>query len=581
MKKSPTGNSFTDSVPDTSDSSRCYKGIVIHDGYASGKALKKASGFPNVPETLCESTDHEIELLNQALSKAVSDLEVTISALEPDSESHAIFSSHQLMLQDPVLLDEVRKSIQNCEFTADYAWISALKTYYEQWKRAARGSSMEQRSSDIIDIANRVYRLLNSSGESCDSNVGILVTEELSASDALALDPSFVKGVVSERGNETSHSAILVRSKGIPVVFGIRNLCDAVPNDAWIAIDGGSGEVFVGYDSKVDESIQKQRSLYEQKMPYFASQVGVKSEFMGEQVHLLANVSSVDQIQDAMKAGAQGVGLFRTEFLYLNRANPPSEDEQVRKYQDALRAVKGQKLVIRTADFGGDKPISYLKWDAELNPFLGKRGIRYSLVEESLLKIQLRAILRASVHGKIDIMFPMISTVDEVIQVKQLLELYKNELTSNGTAVGEVAIGVMIEVPSAALEIREILKEVEFISIGTNDLIQYVMAADRTLDTLGNLASSMQPAVLKLIKRVIHEAKDQHKEVSICGEMAGDVRLTPLLLAFGLREFSMSIDQIPKVKEVTKHAPESHIMTLLDSFDSCRTSKEVSELLKQ
>jgi len=567
------------SVNEPNSGTRRYSGVIIHDGFVSGKALRKASGFPNVPETQCGDPTEEISKLDQAIQKAITDLDHTLTELDTDSESHAIFSSHQLMLRDPVLIDQVKKTIRNQRYTVDFAWISALKTYYEQWKRAARGSNFEQRSSDIIDIANRVYRLLNESGESCDSTVGILVTEELSASDALALDPTFVKGVVSENGNQTSHSAILIRSKEIPVIFGVHNLCKSINEESWIAINGETGEVFVGYDSDIERSITEKRAKYNEQMAYYSTQVQVKPQFDGKEICLLANVSSVEQILDAMKQGAQGVGLFRTEFLYLNRASAPSEDEQFKKYKDALKSVHGQKLVIRTADFGGDKPISYLKWDTELNPFLGKRGIRYSLDETTILKTQLRAILRAARYGKIDVMFPMISTLEEVIDLKKQVGLYKTELENEGIEIGEVSLGIMIEVPSAALEVRELLKEVDFVSIGTNDLIQYVMASDRTLDSLGELTSPLQPSVLKLIKHVIQEAQSQQKEVAVCGESAGDIRLTELFLAFGLHDFSMSPDRIPRVKEVIQKAQKDEVDKLNSSFNNCRTIGDVKKLL--
>lgn len=579
MGNTYTGIQTQSSGDDPNAGIKRFTGIVIQDGFVSGKALRKASGFPNVPETHCEDPTEEVHRLNEALQKAITDLDHTLSGLDPDSESHAIFSSHKLMLQDPVVLDQVRKSIQNRNHTADYAWISALKTYYEQWKKAARGSSMEQRTSDIIDIANRVYRLLNDSGESCDSTIGILVTEELSASDALALDPSFVKGVVSENGNETSHSAILIRSKGIPVVFGAHDLCTSINDESWITINGDTGEIFVGYDADLEKSINLKKTHHDKRMAYFATQIHVKPMFGVNEVHLLANVSSVDQIHEAIRYGAQGVGLFRTEFLYLNRASAPSEEEQFKKYTEALKAVRGQKLVIRTADFGGDKPISYLKWDSEMNPFLGKRGIRYSLNEIPIFRTQLRAILRASKFGKLDILFPMISTLDEVLEVKLRLELSKKELKNEGIEFGEVAVGVMIEVPSAALEVRDILEEVDFVSIGTNDLIQYVMASDRTLDSLGDLTSPLQPSVLKLIRHVIQEAHRQQKDVAICGESAGDVRLTELFLAFGLRDFSMSHDRIPRVKEVIQKAEKEVVDTLNISFDRCKTINDVQKLL--
>ncbi len=560
---------------------RRYLGTVIHDGFACGKALPIASGFPIVSETRSDFPDREINRLKQALDQAISDLDQTLHGLDPGSESHAIFSSHLVMLKDKVLLGDARRSIQANHITADYAWISVLKAYYERWKQAAKGSSMEQRSSDIIDIANRVYRILIGSFEHDYTQEGILVTEELSASDALTLDPVFVKGVVSERGNETSHSAILIRSKGIPVIFGIRDICDTVDTETWIAINGESGEVFVGYDADIESSIHEKKVLYDEQLKYYASQVDSIPLYMDAPVHLLANVSGVDQILDAIRHGAQGVGLFRTEFLFLNRSQAPSEEEQFISYREAIEALQGKKLVIRTSDFGGDKPISYLQWENERNPFLGKRGIRYSLAEASLLRTQMRALLRASSFGEVAVMFPMIATLDEVVELKERLQLYLTELKEEGFTCGEVSIGVMIEVPSAALHISELLHEVDFVSIGTNDLIQYVMAADRTLDTLSELTSSFQPAVLKLIAQIIQAAKDQGKGVAICGEMAGDARFTALLLAFGLKEFSMSADRIPRVKEKIASLADHDPQSLLRSFTGCRTAAEIKILLDQ
>jgi phosphoenolpyruvate-protein phosphotransferase (PTS system enzyme I) len=560
--------------------SQCYRGIVIHDGFAIGLALIKPSGFPEVPDTTCESPELEIERLNNALKKAIGDLNVTLSQLDQNSESYAIFSSHVLMMQDAVLLDGVRKVISKGRKTAEFAWVSELRRYNETWKSAAKGSIMEQRSSDILDIAIRVHRILDHSESDTIATEGILVTQELSASDAMSLDPNYIKGVVSERGNETSHSAILVRSKGIPAVFGIRNLCSNIDKRSWIAIDGETGDVHVGFDPVVEKSIISKIQLHSGQQAYFASQVNVPAIFEGKPVELLANVSSAEQIQKALQSGAIGVGLFRTEFLYTNRIAAPSEEVQYKKYVDAIKSVDGHKIVIRTADFGGDKPISYLKWDIESNPFLGNRGIRYSLSEQTLFRTQLRALIQASAHGDVHVMFPMISTLDEILAAKSALRECKKDLEAKGKTTGTVHIGVMIEVPAAALQIYDILSEVDFVSIGTNDLIQYLMAADRTLDTLGLLTSPFQPAVLKLIRDVIQAANDKDIPVAICGEMAGDIRLTSLLLAFGLREFSMSAERISRVKEVIRNTSSKQTTHLLERFSACKTENDVRELLQ-
>jgi len=581
MTQNRSNTSHTSNESSEETPQRTFTGIVIQGGYASGSVLLKPSGFPSVIEIAALNPQEELHRLHEGILGAVRALDLTLSSMEPDSEEYAIFSAHKLMLADPVLLKEVESLISTSQKTADFAWIQVMRGYYEQWKTTGVGSTMEQRSSDILDVALRVYRELVRETDSIMPRSGILVTKELSASDALTLDPRVVLGVISERGNETSHSAILVRSKGIPVLFGVKNLCDVLQESDWVAMDAEKGLVQVGYSAELEDEIKRKRSAYDQRSAYYARHYDDDALFGSGLVQLLANVSSPLEIPDAMKYGARGVGLFRTEFLYNNRPAAPDEQEQFEYYCEALTYVNGQTLVIRTADFGGDKPIAYLKQESETNPFLGLRGIRYSLREESLIKIQLRALLRASNHGKIDILFPMISTVEEVIRARDMIDLCRSELANEGIKTGVFRVGAMIEVPSAALVIESILMNVDFISIGTNDLIQYVMAADRTQDALRELTSSFQPAVLMLIEHLIKKATDMGKSVAICGEMAGQRELTSLLLAFGLREFSMTSNRIPSIKQRISELDPAQVYSILTKFRNCKTVLEVQQVLTE
>jgi phosphoenolpyruvate-protein phosphotransferase len=579
MMQNRSNSSQTSNESSGETPQRTFTGIVIQGGYACGSVLLKPSGFPVVDEVTALNPEEELHRLHAGILSAVRALDLMLTSMDPDSEEYSIFSAHKLMLADPVLLKEVETLISTSQRTADFAWIQVLRGYYEQWKAAGVGSSMEQRSSDIMDVALRVYRELVRESDSIIPRSGILVTKELSASDALTLDTGVVHGVISERGNETSHSAILVRSKGIPVIFGVKKLCDVLKESDWVAMDAEKGVVQVGYSAELEDEIKVKRSAFDQRSSTYASHYDDEALFGTHLVQLLANVSTPSEIPDALKYGARGVGLFRTEFLYNNRADAPDEQEQFEYYHEALTYVNGQQLVIRTADFGGDKPIAYLNQESETNPFLGLRGIRYSLREESLLKTQIRALLRASNHGKIHILFPMISTVEEVIRARDMIDVCRSELADEGINTGVFEVGAMIEVPSAALVIENILMHVDFISVGTNDLIQYVMAADRTQDALRELTSSYQPAVLKLVEQLIKKATEMGKSVAICGEMAGQPELTSLLLAFGLREFSMTSNRIPSIKQRISELDPAQVDSILTKFINCKTLSDVQQIL--
>ena len=561
---------------------KCYKGIPIREGYAVGPVQKHISVLPPSENNHTNQPEHEIERFQEALEKSRIDLEHLVEKLNSDDVQKKIFQAHILMIQDPVLKNNVINHIKNVSVTAESAWLSVMHDFQQMWEKAGRGSSMENRSSDIVDVGIRVLRILQNETiiePKFDQKV-ILVTQELTASDAMNLDSNHFFAVLSERGNETSHSAILIRSKGIPAVFGLKNLVDHTSEGHIIAVDAQKGCVYVGCSDAFIMEIQDKMSDFEQTQ--LDQSTDIKSDVLlpfGEKVELLANVSSIEQIEIALKSGAHGVGLFRTEFLYTQRTTPPSLSEQIEIYQKAISLVNGRKIVFRTADFGGDKPIQYLKFPNEDNPFLGLRGIRYSLQEMYLLDIQLKALLTASESGSISIMFPMVSTVDEIHQILDLVHEIRIELEFNGVKVGKIDLGVMIEVPSAAIHIEEILELVDFVSIGTNDLIQYLMAADRTHNELATIVSGYQPAVLRLIKNVIAAANKAQKSVSICGELAGDRHFTELFIAFGLREFSMSVDRIPAIHKKIASIQSDKISKLLSDFNTCKTRNHVEILL--
>jgi phosphotransferase system enzyme I (PtsI) len=562
--------------------SECYKGIPIHEGYAVGPVLKHISVLPVSKNQITNQADQEIERFLDSLEKSRKDLEQIVQNVISDDDQQKIFQAHILMIQDPVLKKSVTDRIKKENITAESAWLSVMHDFQQMWEKAGKGSSMENRSSDIVDVGIRVLRILQKETiiePNYDQKV-ILVTKELTASDAMNLDSNHFFAVLSERGNDTSHSAILIRSRGIPAVFGLKNVVDHTSSGQIVAVDAEKGCVYVGCSDAFVMEIQEKISVFEQTQ--LDQSKDIKSEALlptGEKVQLFANVSSVEQIKTAIQHGAHGVGLFRTEFLYIQRTVPPSLADQIEIYREAISLVKGGKIVFRTADFGGDKPIKYLKFPIEDNPFLGLRGIRYSLQEMSLLDIQLKALLTASEYGPISIMFPMVSTVEEVHQILDLVHKIRIELEFNGVKVGKIDLGVMIEVPSAAMQIDEILELVDFVSIGTNDLIQYLMAADRTHNDLVSIVSGFQPAVLRLIKNVIEATNKVEKSVSICGEMAGDRHFTELFIAFGLREFSMTADRIPDIHKKIASIQSDKISKLLSDFSTCKTRNQVEILL--
>lgn len=570
--------------------SETLNGIAVRKGLATGRVYLLDSAFPSYENEPCENVSAEAHFFKESIATATDDLKAIVSGLPSKSEEKLIFEAHKLMLQDPVLMNQVTSYIQAKQVKAASAWVKVMSDYQKMWESAGAGSSLHNRSSDIADVTKRVLRVMkvDVSKVAGIPDEAILVTEELSASDALQLDRSRVRAVISERGNDTSHSAILIRSMGIPAIFGVKDACKILESSEIIFVDADRGVIHRKCNEAFIEEFRSKMSARNrvrgsERVGHASAVSGLTHSAhssSGDAVELLANITDPSQIKHAFADDAAGVGLFRTEFLYFNRTTPPTAEEQFSVYKNAVVASNGKKLVIRTADFGGDKPLAYTSFPTESNPFLGLRGIRFSLAEHEMLETQLFALLRASAQGPIDIMIPMISSVDEIRKVKSLINQIKENVHATVKQDLAYRLGIMIETPSAVNMIEELLAEVDFISIGTNDLIQYTMSADRTNERVAELASGWQPAVLRAIARTISAANEVGKSVSICGEMAGDPDFAPLLIAFGLREFSMSTDSIQDVRATINNLTQSQITEIQNHFMNCATAFEIQNLVQ-
>jgi len=525
-------------------------GISVGAGVAVGPVFQFTVSPSDVKPEHSQNPADEKERLRAALDKAVGELD-EIASRNLSAGDAEIFQAHKLIVTDPELLRDVHRSIDKDHFTADYAWWKAIEQYTALY-RASSSPVLAERAADVQDAGGRVLRHL--CGDPDHSPVpdepSILVIDELSPSAAASLDSRLIIGILTERGSATSHSGILVSSLGIPAVFGVSNAIEKCRTGQQIILDGDNARVYIKPTAHQLEQMKRRRDNW---LKTRSMADGIKLEPVcapdGDPLEVLSNVSSPEHVKTSVENGAEGIGLYRTEFLFMGRSEAPDENEQYETYRQALQAMGGKPVTFRTIDIGGDKPVDYLSIEKEANPFLGWRGIRFSLDRRDVFRTQIRALLRASAHGPLRIMFPMVATVDEWQQARKLTMQAGEQLRSEGIAYQEsTPLGIMVEVPAAALCIEDFLSEVDFVSIGTNDLTQYVMAADRMNGKVAALASYHQPAVRKLIETTIRAARRHKVPVSMCGEMARDTGVTRLLLDYGLRSFSMNAGAIPEFK---------------------------------
>lgn len=533
--------------------------MLIGKSASHGIAIARALVLDHVEIKLEEGKasnhDLEIERFNFALRSSQEELEVlyqrTLSTLGEDKAQ--IFEAHGFILQDPELIEGIHLEIKETSCFATYAVSIVAKRFIDMFE-AMDNEYMRERALDIKDVSSRVIRKLLGINTVDLSNLPhdvILVAQDITPSQMAGIDLSHTQGIVTEIGGKTSHTAIIARTMELPAVVGLTGATRFIKSEDLLIVDGETGEVFVNPDQAILQSYQDKRDRLKGLQAELFTLKEVPSVTKdGRRIHLEANIASPLDIPSVLRNGADGIGLFRTEFVFMDREKAPSEEEQFLIYKKVLEGMENKPVVIRTLDIGGDKHLPYLQIPKEENPFLGFRAIRYCLQDRPLFKNQLRALLRASVYGNLSIMFPMISGLEEIEAAKAVLDECKNELTNEGLSVAQkIRVGIMIEIPAAAIMADALAARVDFFSIGTNDLIQYVCAVDRMNENIHSLYDPFHPGVLRLIDLVI-KAGERHKiEVAMCGEMAANEALTEILLGMGLTHFSMAPGSLLKTKK--------------------------------
>ena len=548
-------------------------GLAVARGIAIGRAVLVASSRVDVAHYFIQpdQVTLEIKRLRKARDDVVDELQRLQKDMPKDAphELTALLDVHLMLLQDEELTAGVRQWIEERLYNAEWALTSQLEIIARQFDEM-EDPYLRERKADMEQVAERVLHCLKGTGSLVtqarrparpqqELQLGdtmdvplVLVAHDLSPADMLQFKQSVFTGFVTDVGGKTSHTAIVARSLDIPAVVGARSASQLVKQDDWIIIDGDAGVVIVDPSPIILADYgfkQRQGDLERQRLARLRHTPAVTLD--GQKIELLANIEMPEDTQAAITAGAVGVGLFRSEFLFMGRqGNLPGEEEQYEAYRRAVDGMNGLPVTVRTVDVGADKPLDEARHDdAHLNPALGLRAIRWSLADPSMFLTQLRAILRAAAHGKVNLLIPMLAHGSEIRQTLALIEQARHELDRRGAAYGPVRLGAMIEIPAAALSLRLFLKYFDFLSIGTNDLIQYTLAIDRADESVAHLYDPLHPAVLRLVADTIAECHAQGKGVSVCGEMAGDVAMTRLLLGLGLRSFSMHPSQILSVKQ--------------------------------
>ncbi|GAA4864730.1 phosphoenolpyruvate--protein phosphotransferase [Paenibacillus vulneris] len=533
-------------------------GIAASPGIAIGKAfrLRQEQYVPGADKAA--DVQRELTLFREAVERAKQELEQIRSMTEArmGAAKAEIFEAHLMLLEDPDLIDAIIEKIENEGDNAQYA-LHEVSTVFIEALSAMDNELLRERAADVRDVSGRIMSHLRGIPHASVSAIHepcVLVAEDLTPSDTAQLNLDYVLGFVTEIGSRTSHSAIMARSLEVPAIVGAGEAAALIETGTPIIMDAVGGTVIVNPTDEELAAYQASKAAYDERrreLRKLLDQPTVSQD--GHHVELAANIGSVEDLQKVLENGAEGIGLLRTEFLYMGRSALPSEDEQFQVYKHVLERMKNKPVVIRTLDIGGDKELPYMKLPAESNPFLGLRAVRLCLSRQDLFRTQLRALLRASSFGNLKIMFPMIAVREELLEAKRLLQEEKEKLIGEGTAVSDIIeIGIMIEIPAAALAADHLAKEVDFFSIGTNDLIQYTMAADRMNENVAYLYQPCHPSVLRLIRMVIQAAEKEGKWVGMCGEMAGDETAVPILLGMGLHEFSMSAGSILSTRALIK-----------------------------
>jgi phosphoenolpyruvate-protein phosphotransferase (PTS system enzyme I) len=566
-----------------------HKGIAASPGIAIGKAfvLDQEDIAIKKREISEAEIEQDIERFREAIRKTEEELLDTKEKVSHKlGAKHArIFDAYLLILEDPVFVEETIQRIRKNALNVEYVFTQTLDKIVKVFN-SIDDEYLKERSKDIQNLGKRVLKFLV--GEEKESlahleDKVIVVASDLTPSDTVAMREENVLGFATDRGGKTSHTTIMAQSLEIPAVVGLKDITQKVTTGDIIILDGNQGMVILNPDeTALKEYRKQQRKLKQEEKELKKLKLLEAKTLDGYKVEMMANIEVPEEIDSVIKHGAEGIGLYRTEFLYLNRSDMPGEEEQWYAYKKVAKAMYPLPVVIRTIDVGGDKFLSVAGTPQEINPFLGLRAIRLCLKHTDIFRMQLRAILRASALGNVKIMYPMISGIEELQKSNQILKEVKDELVKERVPFDHhIQVGAMIEIPSAALTAEVLAQEVDFFSIGTNDLIQYTMAVDRVNESVAYLYEPLHPAVLSLIKRVIDAAHKENKKVAVCGEMAGDPAVTLTLLGMGLDEFSMGSTSIPKIKKIIRSVTRKEAVALTRQVLNQTNTASIKKIIKQ
>ncbi len=561
------------------------KGIGTSPGIALGNVLVYKEPKIVIEKKQVSNTDEEIKRLDKAIEIAIKQIEQiyekTLKNVGPKEAE--IFNAHRMMIEDPEFIGDVKETIKSQKVNAEWAVKTTIDRYIEMFENI-EDEYIRERALDLKDVSNRLLKILldiETMDLSTLEDECIIIAEDLTPSDTAQMNKEMVLGFITELGGKTSHTSIMARTLEIPAVSGVKDITNKTKNGDFAIIDGKEGLIILNPSKEEIDNYKEKKERYEQfklKLNEIKGKESISKD--GIKVEIAANIGTPKDVDKVIENDAEGIGLYRTEFLYMDSDKLPTEEEQFEAYKIVAERMEGKPVVIRTLDVGGDKDIPYLDLPEEMNPFLGYRAIRLCLDRKDIFKTQLRALLRASAFGNVKIMFPMISSIEEIREAKKVLEEAKEELRKENISFNEdIEVGIMVEIPAAAIHSDIFAKEVDFFSIGTNDLIQYTLAVDRGNQDISYLYNQYHPAVLKLINMTI---KNGHKEgiwVGMCGEAAGDEKLIPILLGMGLDEFSMSSSSILKARWIINNTSKEEIESMLDEILSLPTAKDVEKFI--
>ena len=563
------------------------KGIGASPGIAIGMAFVKKDPEVIVQKKTIVNVIGEIEKFNAAIEKARNEIKILYeNTLKTVGEEEAkIFEAHMMMLDDPEVFGKVREKIKAESVNAEWI-IKEVTDMFVQIFESMEDQYLKERAADLKDVTNRVTRILLGVELVDLTNISedvIIVSEDLTPSDTAQMNKEMVLGFITEIGGRTSHSVIMARTLEIPAVVAAQGIMKSVKTGDIIAFNGEEGIIVINPDEEIIAKFRKEREDIDNFKKSLESLRGCKTVSKdGFEVELVANIGTPKDVDGILRNDGEGVGLYRTEFLYMDRDMLPTEEEQFEAYKEVAEKLGNKPVIIRTLDIGGDKELPYLELPEEMNPFLGYRAIRLCLDRKDIFKTQLRALLRASAYGNIKIMFPMISSIEELREAKAILEeakeeLYKDDISYNS----QIEVGIMVEIPAVAVLSDIFAKEVDFFSIGTNDLIQYTTAVDRGNRKIAHLYNQFHPALLRLIKTVIENGHKEGIWVGMCGEVAGDPKLIPVLLGMGLDEFSMSPISILRARWIINNLSKKEMEEVVNKVINLPTASEVEDLLEK